>query len=96
MTRPIIKVLIADDQEIAREGYRRVLETQPELEVIAVAADGLEAVQLAEAQCPQVVLLDIRMPHLNGIEAAPAQPGDYYYRHQNGLEPAQIEKLAWI
>lgn len=70
MTAPIIRVLIADDQEIAREGYRRILETQAGLEVVAAAADGLEAVQLAEVQCPDVAILDIRMPRLNGIEAA--------------------------
>ena len=70
MTRSSISILIADDQEIAREGYRRVLETQPGLEIMAVVADGLEAVQLAEAHCPEVVILDIRMPRLNGIEAA--------------------------
>ena len=70
MTTPAIRILIADDQEIAREGYRRVLETEAGLEVIAAAADGLEAAQLAEAQCPEVVIMDIRMPRLNGIEAA--------------------------
>lgn len=70
MTASGIRILIADDQEIAREGYRRILEAQPGLEVIAAAADGLEAAQLAEAHCPEVVLLDIRMPRLNGIEAA--------------------------
>jgi DNA-binding NarL/FixJ family response regulator len=70
MQRPTIRVLIADDQEIAREGYRRILETQPGLEVVATASDGLEAVRLAEAACPEVAILDIRMPGLNGIEAA--------------------------
>ena len=70
MTRSTIKILIADDQEIAREGTRHVLAPQPDLEVVAVAADGLEAVQLAETHCPDVAILDIRMPHLTGIEAA--------------------------
>lgn len=70
MIKPLIRILIADDQEIAREGYRRVLETQPGLVVVATAANGLEAVQLVEVQCPEVVILDIRMPGLNGIEAA--------------------------
>ncbi len=70
LTRPKIKILIADDQEIAREGYRRVLDTEAGLEVVAVAADGLEAAQLAEVHCPEVAILDIRMPRLNGIEAA--------------------------
>jgi DNA-binding NarL/FixJ family response regulator len=70
MTRPKIKILIADDQEIAREGYRRVLATEPGLKIVATAADGLEAAQLAETHCPDVAILDIRMPRLNGIEAA--------------------------
>lgn len=66
----IIRILIADDQELAREGYRRVLETQPGLTIVATAADGLEAVRLAERHCPEVTMLDIRMPGLNGIETA--------------------------
>jgi DNA-binding NarL/FixJ family response regulator len=70
MGTPTIKILIADDQEIAREGTRRVLEAHPGLEIVAVAADGLEAVQLAETHCPDVAILDIRMPRLSGIEAA--------------------------
>ncbi len=70
MTRPKIEILIADDQEIAREGYRRILATEPGLEVVAIATDGLEAAQLAETHCPDVAILDIRMPRLNGIEAA--------------------------
>lgn len=70
MSMPIIRILIADDQEIAREGYRRILETQPGLEIVATVGDGLEAAQWAEAHCPDVAMLDIRMPGLNGIEAA--------------------------
>ena len=70
MSRPPISVLIADDQEIAREGYRRILETQSDVVVVATAADGLEAIQRAEDDCPDVAILDIRMPRLNGIEAA--------------------------
>jgi DNA-binding NarL/FixJ family response regulator len=70
MSRPPINVLIADDQEIAREGYRRILETQPDLVVVATAVDGLEAIQRAEVNCPDVAILDIRMPRLNGLDAA--------------------------
>jgi DNA-binding NarL/FixJ family response regulator len=65
-----ITILIADDQELAREGYRRILETQSDLQIIGTAADGLEAVALSEAACPDVIILDIRMPRMNGIEAA--------------------------
>jgi len=70
MGRRALSILIADDQEIAREGYRRILETQPGLQVVGIAKDGLEAVKLAETACPDVAILDIRMPHLNGLEAA--------------------------
>ncbi|MCB0191806.1 MAG: response regulator transcription factor [Anaerolineae bacterium] len=70
MSRSTIHILIADDQEVAREGYRRILETEPGLEVVAVADNGLDAVHLARANCPDVAILDIRMPEMNGIEAA--------------------------
>ncbi len=65
-----LRILIADDQELAREGYRHVLKTQPSLEIVATATDGQEAVRLVQADCPDVILMDIRMPGLNGIDAA--------------------------
>lgn len=64
-----IRVLIVDDQKRARKGLKALLATQPELEVVGEAADGEEAVRLAEALCPDVVLMDVRMPALDGIEA---------------------------
>ena len=70
MGTEFIRILIVDDQELAREGYRRVLNTQPNLEIVAIATDGLEAVGLAQTDCPDVILMDIRMPELNGIDAA--------------------------
>lgn len=70
MRTEFIRILIADDQELAREGYRRVLKTQPGLEIVAAATDGLEAIRLAQTDCPDVILMDIRMPGLNGIDAA--------------------------
>lgn len=62
-------VLIADDQELVRSGYRAILSTYPDFEIVGVAADGREAVELAQSLRPDVVLMDIRMPELNGIEA---------------------------
>ena len=65
----MIRVLIADDQALVRAGFRAILETQADLEVVGEAADGTEAVHLAQQLRPDVVLMDIRMPELDGIEA---------------------------
>jgi DNA-binding NarL/FixJ family response regulator len=64
-----IRVLIADDQAIVRAGLAMILDTQPDIEVVGQAADGLRAVTLARELRPDVCLFDIRMPHLDGIEA---------------------------
>ena len=66
--RPI-RVLIADDQTIVREGLATVLGLSPGIEVVAAAADGEEAVRLAERERPDVVLIDLRMPRCDGLEA---------------------------
>jgi DNA-binding NarL/FixJ family response regulator len=65
----VIRVLLADDQALVRGGFRLILEAEPDLEVIAEAADGNEAVTRALECQPDVVLMDIRMPALDGIEA---------------------------
>jgi DNA-binding NarL/FixJ family response regulator len=65
----MIRVLLADDEAMVREGFRLILESQPDIEVVAEAADGSEAVQLARELKPSVVLMDIRMPKLDGLEA---------------------------
>jgi len=65
----VIRVLLADDQALVRGGFRSILETQPDIEVVGEAEDGLDAVQLALTTGPDVVLMDIRMPHLDGISA---------------------------
>jgi DNA-binding NarL/FixJ family response regulator len=64
-----IRVLIADDQEIVRAGLVMLLDAQPDIQVVGQAADGLHAVALARELRPDVCLFDIRMPHLDGIEA---------------------------
>src|SRR5499425_1279643 len=66
----VLRILIADDHEVARRGIRSVLETHPGWEVCAEAKDGRDAVELAAATKPDLVLLDIGMPNLNGLEAA--------------------------
>jgi len=65
-----IRVMLADDHGIVRTGIRYLLEHQPDIEVVAEAADGREAVRLAGDLKPGVVVMDIAMPKLNGIEAA--------------------------
>src|SRR6266852_1136755 len=64
-----IRILLADDHVVMRSGLRLLLERQPNLEVVGEAADGQEAVRLAAAENPEVVIMDIAMPHLNGVEA---------------------------
>ena len=66
----MIRILIADDHEVARRGIRSLLESHPGWEVCAEAKDGRDAVDLAATTKPDVVLLDIGMPNLNGLEAA--------------------------
>jgi DNA-binding NarL/FixJ family response regulator len=65
----VIRALIADDQQAVRAGFAALLETQPDLTVVATAADGEEAVRESQQHRPDVVLMDIRMPVLDGIAA---------------------------
>jgi DNA-binding NarL/FixJ family response regulator len=64
-----IRVLIADDQALLRTGFRLIIGSEPDLEVAGEAADGLQAIELARRLRPDVVLMDVRMPQLDGIEA---------------------------
>lgn len=65
-----VKILVADDHEIVRRGVRHILSSRPEWEVCAEAADGLEAVALVKRVKPDVTILDISMPTMNGLDAA--------------------------
>ncbi len=65
-----IRILLADDHVVMRRGIRALLERRPDFQVVAEAGDGREAVELTETYAPHVVVADIAMPNLNGIEAA--------------------------
>jgi DNA-binding NarL/FixJ family response regulator len=64
-----VRIVIADDQAVVRSGFRAILEDEPDLEVVGDAADGLAAVEVARGRDADVVLMDIRMPRLDGLQA---------------------------
>lgn len=68
-TEPVIRVLVADDHAIVREGLRWLISTEPGMELVGEACDGLEVVQQAQALQPDVILMDLVMPRKDGIEA---------------------------
>lgn len=64
-----MRILLAEDHKVVREGTRRLLESQPDFEVVGEASDGVEAVELAKKLKPEIIIMDVSMPRLNGIEA---------------------------
>jgi DNA-binding NarL/FixJ family response regulator len=77
------RIVVVDDQAMVREGFSALLAAQPDLDVVGAAADGVEAVHVARTMLPDVVLMDVRMPNLNGIDATRqlmALPGDRHPR----------------
>lgn len=68
----MIRVMLVDDQAMVRAGFRMIIESDPELNVVGDAADGREAIELAPRCRPDVVLMDVRMPRVDGIEATAA------------------------
>jgi DNA-binding NarL/FixJ family response regulator len=71
----VIRLLIADDQAIVRGGFRVLLESEPDIEIVGEAEDGLQAVALAHRRAADVVLMDVRMPRMDGLEATRALAG---------------------
>jgi two-component system response regulator NreC len=65
----MIRIFLADDHSLVRQGFRMILSAQPDMQIVGEAANGREAVQLAEKLQPDVVIMDVAMPELNGIEA---------------------------
>ncbi len=65
----MVRVLIVDDQSLVRAGFRMILESEPDVEVVGEAADGAEAIAAAEELAPDVILMDVRMPNVDGLEA---------------------------
>lgn len=67
--RDKIRILLADDHAVVRQGFRMILQAQPDMEIVGEAGNGREAVEIAENLQPDVVVMDVAMPELNGIEA---------------------------
>jgi DNA-binding NarL/FixJ family response regulator len=64
------RIVLADDHQVVREGFRALLQAQPDFEIVAETGDGLEAVRLVEKQNPHILVVDLMMPGLNGLEVA--------------------------
>ncbi len=65
----MIRVMLVDDQEMVRAGFRMLLDVEPDITIVAEAGDGIDAVTMVEAARPDVILMDVEMPRLNGLEA---------------------------
>ena len=80
-----IRIVIADDQELVRAGFTMVINSQPDMQVVGQASNGDEAIRLAERLMPDIVLMDVRMPGMDGITAT-----DHITRMDNGGRPIRV------
>ncbi len=90
-----VRVLLADDERLVRAGFRMILNAEPDIEIVGEAADGHEAVAAARRLRPDVVLMDIRMPGLNGIDAT-TRLLDHYARHSPTASASANDVLAQL
>ena len=91
-----ITLLVADDHPMLREGLVAVLGTQPDFEVVGEAADGDEVVRLAESLNPDVILLDLEMPHTDGVEALEKFATRALARGRSSSRPTILTKGFWV
>lgn len=96
MVKCPIRVLLAEDQALLRAGFRALLESDPEIEVIGEAADGEEAVALALASAPDVVLMDVRMPRVDGLAATARITGAAQLEHTKVLVLTTFEVDEYV
>lgn len=80
-----IRIVIADDQELVRAGFTMVIDSQPDMQVVGQASNGDEAIRLAEQLTPDIVLMDVRMPGMDGITAT-----EHITRMDNGGRPIRV------
>src|ERR1700722_19137609 len=95
----VIGIVVADDHEVVRAGFAALLDTQPDFSVLGTAADGAEAVRVCRSARPDVVLMDVRMPGTDGIEATRQLALDPEYaprvliRNTSDLDAKDVEAL---
>jgi DNA-binding NarL/FixJ family response regulator len=90
-----IRVLLVDDQALVRAGFRMIVEDQPDMEVVGEAGDGAQAVQLTSETSPHVVLMDIRMPDVDGIEATRRLAADGPWPHVVILTTFDLDEYVY-